>query len=271
MARYTTELRHILESKIGLTESVGYSQVEDVIKQAEPIIFDFNYPIYDEAYKGVLEQKILWHYYDYEICTDTYGMWKVYLHRKMNEIMPYYNQLYKSAVLDFNPFYDVDLTRTHNRKEDETANQTGSTDVTASTTGDSTVTRDDTSHENTTQTNTNTRKDAYSDTPQGSLTDVDNLTYLTNYRNVGDSGTSTSNTDATSGGTTTTDVSNRTTSNTGVKNQNVVNSTEEYTELVKGKQGTQSYSKLLTEFRETMLNIDMMIIEELSELFMLIY
>lgn len=271
MARYTTELRSILESKIRLVESVGFSQIDSVIKQAEPIIFDFSYPIYDEAYRSVLEQKILWHYYDCEICTDTYGRWKLYLARKMNEIMPYYNQLYKSALLDFNPFYDVDLTRTHNRKEDETANSKGTADTTSNTTGDSTTTTDGTSHETVTGSNNSTKKDAYSDTPQGKITGVEDLTYLTNYRNVSDAATNNSTVDGSTGDTTTTDVNNKVVSNTGTTNLNTVNSTEEYTELVKGKQGTQSYASLLTEFRETMLNIDMMIIEELSELFMLIY
>lgn len=271
MARYTTELRHVLESKIGLTESVGYSQVRDVVKQAEPIIFDFPYPIYDDAYRTVLEQKILMHYYDYEICTDTYGMWKLYLDRKMNEIMPYYNQLYKSALLDFNPFYDVDLNRTHNRTGNETGNTTGNTNVTSTTDGTSTTTTDGTSHDTTTQTNMNNRDDAYSDTPQGKITGVKDLTYLTNFRNINDNGTTTSTSDGTTGDTTDTDVRNTTNADTSITNKNIVDTTEEYTELVKGKQGSTSYSKLLTEFRETMLNIDMMIIEELSELFMLIY
>ena len=42
-------------------------------------------------------------------------------------------------------------------------------------------------------------------------------------------------------------------------------------ETVKGKQGTQSYASLIMEFRETFLNIDMMVIEDLGELFMNIW
>ena len=43
--------------------------------------------------------------------------------------------------------------------------------------------------------------------------------------------------------------------------------TEEYLEHVKGKTPGASYSKLLQEYRETFLNIDMMIIDDLSDLF----
>lgn len=42
---------------------------------------------------------------------------------------------------------------------------------------------------------------------------------------------------------------------------------EEYTERVSGKMGTTSYSKMLKEFRETFLNIDMLIIDNLQDLF----
>jgi hypothetical protein len=42
---------------------------------------------------------------------------------------------------------------------------------------------------------------------------------------------------------------------------------ESYIESVKGKQGTTSYSELLLKFRETFLNIDMLVIGELNELF----
>ena len=48
---------------------------------------------------------------------------------------------------------------------------------------------------------------------------------------------------------------------------NVINNMEDYFERVVGKRGSASYSKLLNEFRETFLNIDLMIINELKDLF----
>lgn len=44
--------------------------------------------------------------------------------------------------------------------------------------------------------------------------------------------------------------------------------TEDYLETVQGKNGGASYSKLLMEYRETFLNIDMMVIDNLEDLFM---
>lgn len=122
MAKYTTEVRSICEVYAGLDESVGYDSIDDVISKAREKVFDFNYPIFDEAYRSVLETKILEHYYTREICEETVGLWKLRLKTKMNEIMPYYNQLYESELLEFNPLYDVDYKRqgTKDGKEDNT-------------------------------------------------------------------------------------------------------------------------------------------------------
>ena len=113
MAQYTTQLRTICESLAEETFPRGYEEIERIVSIARPLIFSFEYPIFDEVYKELLESKIIKHFYMREIGVETYGLWKHFLSNRMNEIMPYYNQLYKSATLDFNPFYDVDLTRQH--------------------------------------------------------------------------------------------------------------------------------------------------------------
>lgn len=113
MSKYTTEIRYICENAAGLTESAGYSQVNQIIQTAAPNIFDFTFPIFDETYRLPLEIKILRHYYTKEICEETVALWKLRLEDRMNMIMPYYNQLYRSALLEFNPLYDIDVTREH--------------------------------------------------------------------------------------------------------------------------------------------------------------
>ena len=47
-----------------------------------------------------------------------------------------------------------------------------------------------------------------------------------------------------------------------------MNSTEKYVESIAGKMGTASYSKMLNEYRSTLLNIDAMVVNEFSDLFM---
>ena len=124
MSKYTTELRFICETSAGLTDSEGYTSTRDIIEKSRAKIFDFDYPIFDENYRSVLETKIIKHYYTREIAAETVGLWKLWLDERMNNIMPYYNQLYKSELLEFNPLYDTDITTDSNRKINHEENTT---------------------------------------------------------------------------------------------------------------------------------------------------
>lgn len=284
MSKYTTEVRYICEVSAGLTESTNYIGVEDVIKKALPIVFDFSFPIFDENYRSVLETKILKHFYTREIGLETVGLWKLKLNTKLNEIMPYFNQLYSSQLYAFNPFYDVDLTRKHkidgNEKRD--TDTTSNTEVEINNTIDNSGSRNDelTNDNSRISTNTETQVDAfaerYSDTPQGALTDLKADKYLTNATLRDDNKKNDGNENITDKGNSsdvvnTTDNTESRGSNNSTTNGNVsatLTNTEEYLETVQGKNGGASYSKLLMEYRETFLNIDMMVIDSLEELFM---
>lgn len=295
MSKYTTEVRYICEHFSGLSESVGYNDVELVIKNCLPKVFGFNFPIFDESYRSVLETKILRHYYTREIGLETVGLWKLKLNTKLNEIMPFYNQLYKSELIEFNPLYDVELTRerkiqgtgtkdTENgesREGESHANtsQTSTNDVTENGVDKGTVTgtADGTQNQNTSGNGTN----MYSDTPQGAITDLQAGKYLTNATVdsatntfAGASHDSTSQTsDNTRNNETQTDGSvdgsndsDYSSSMDGYSNTTLSN-TEDYLERVIGSNGGESFSKRLNDFRTTFINIDMMVINDLEELF----
>ena len=87
----------------------------------------------------------------------------------------------------------------------------------------------------------------YSDTPQGSLRNVDNETYLTNATKTMDS------------------TNDSTTSSS--KSNTKANTIDDYITIVEGKTGGKDYSELVMNFRKTFLNVDMDIIDELSSLF----
>lgn len=287
MSKYTTELRFICENAAGLKESEGYNKIGDIIQKAIPNVFNFEFPIFDDNYRNVICTKILKHYYTREISEETVGLWKLRLDTRLNEIMPYYNQLYKSELIEFNPLYDTNLTTSHNAQKDETTtrdekdteNKTGSSEYTKAVADDSTtVNATKTSNtENGTTTSNDTRKDLYSDTPQGSLQNVENETYLTNARKLADTksetrantsdGESSANTSYKDSLTDTGDSSFKEDTNVARTGSVQLNTTDEYVNLVSGKSGGASYSKMLEEFRKTFLNIDVMVIEELSDLF----
>lgn len=123
MSDYTTQIRFICESKSGLTESVGFSGIMEAIENSVDDIFSFDWPIFDENYRVPLEIKILRHFYTREIGEETFGLWQLRLCDRLNVIMPYYNQLYRSELIKFNPMYDVDLTTEHERANDGVMNR----------------------------------------------------------------------------------------------------------------------------------------------------
>lgn len=266
MSHYTTEVRFICEQKAGLSASVGASEVDNVLNQSWNKIFA-NFPIYDESYRATLCKKILKHYYLREICCETVGIWIMWLNQKMDEIMPYYNKLYKAAALEFNPLWNTDYNRVGNRDHTETEDISGhSTDDRSSTqTRDNTVTTDAHSTDN----HSNQNRDLYSDTPQGALNGVEDEEYLTNARKITDAYTGDFIEDRTvtdDGTTTQKDDYQGTTASNKDATRN-----EDYTERVSGKTGSESYGKLLEDYRKSLWNIDVLIIGELEDLFFGLY
>ncbi len=251
MSRFTTEVRFICESEAGLTESVGFNSIDSILDLAVPKVFNFDFPIYDEAYRFVLEKKILRHFYTREIALETVGLWKLKLQDRLCMIMPYYNKLYESALLDFNPFYDYDLTRDYQKVDN--GNQEREGEITTLSSNDRTGT-----DANNTQ-NTSEDWSLYSDTPQGGINGVADNTYLTNARkdtsNATGQGTRNYNENVTG---------NDKTNSTG---SDKIHNVQDYLEHIKGKSGGKSYSLMLEEYRKTLLNIDAMVINELNDLF----
>ena len=267
MSKYTTEVRYICETNAGLKESKGYDDVESIIANSRTKIFSFDYPIYDESYRSVLETKILKHFYTREIGFETVGLWKLKLDTKLNEIMPYYNQLYRSQLLEFNPLYTHDLTRAGNKSTEGDNNGTQDTlayrDIVSADREDIDTTRNTTQNVQTAEVS----RDKYRDTPQGALTDLEADKYLTNARKITDDTTeNTTRAETESQGITRSkrvddDLDERKTST------NEFTNTEQYLEHIYGYMNRDA-SELLLKYRKTFINIDLQIIDELEELFL---
>lgn len=189
--------------------------------------FDFkmdSYPIFDENYRNILNQNILYHYYENEIGFETASLFRFYLNQKLNEIMPYYNELYKvqKKLIDENLLLNnVNLTEKligSNRTETNSTSQS-----------------------------LNNGKNLYQDTPQGQIsqTDIDNQTWATNL-------TLNKNEIA--------DQSNATGSGTN-----------EYVKTIIGNNGGKFNIDVLNDIKNNLMNIDLMIINDLNDLFMQIF
>ena len=289
LSKYTTEVRFICEKFADLDESKGFSKVDDIVEKARHSIFE-KYPIFDESYRSILETKILKHFYTREIGFETVGLWLLKLNQKMNEIMPFYNQFYESQKLTFNPLVNVSTSQASSRNDSTSSNaqtaQATSNERTNSVSKESN--ESSTSSSKTIEDNKQiygskvatmgTDDVSESDTPQGTLENVENNTYLSKFtrdkKNL---------TDAKSG-------TDEIASNGSVDsaNANVSNISENANEKVQANQATNentekntlenyiatnvglsgvSGSELLEKYRATFINIDMLVIDELNDLF----
>ena len=204
-----------------------------------------------------LNKYILNYYMFREIGFETPGRFIFELETALNEIMPYYNQLYYSADQDFNIIYNVDYVRTIDRERNENSQNTLNTTT-------STQATDTSSTESNMTTN---GKEISSQTPQGSLNiatkNINNVDYGDNAswnQNISESTASNTGNSSTSG----------TGTNTGTGQ---VNDTEGTVETTKGNFGVTSAQDLIKKYREIVININQQIINDprISELFMLVY
>lgn len=196
--------------------------------------FDFglkSYPIFDETYRETLNNNILMHYYENEIGFETAGLFKVYLNQKMFEIMPYYNELYKVQKKILENDVINNVNLTETFKRDTSTNTSSKSASTSSGISKS--------------------KNVEQATPQGSLKEenIDNYSYASNItmdkndtsNNVNDSATGESS------------------------------GNENYIKTIIGNNGNKYNIDILEQLKNNLMNIDLMIINELNELFMQIY
>lgn len=294
MSKYTTELRFVCEQKAGYSDSVGLSQSSVVIEKSLDKVFNFDFPIFDEMYRKTLETKIIKHYYFREIGFETVGLWQFYLDERLNLIMPYYNKLYTAFLKEIDPLSNYSLMKTSNNKSDSKTDNTSnsrSENVSRETleATDNNTRTDNTHHKEVHESNDHfghaegqNGYDLTSDTPQGGIIGLDSMNYMSNAVKKTNTITYDNNEqihhydDSWNEGTVkVTDNSNSDRNNnstlTSTDNSNItVNSTTDYVELVSGYTGTSAIA-LIDEYVNKLKNIDEMIINELSDLFMNIF
>lgn len=191
------------------------------------------FPIFDETHRSELEKMIEDHYYMREIGFETPMAFKHYLNTRMREIMPKYNAMFASQI-DFN------LTDFYTHKERGTFDSTHSNEGT------------DNHDTNSTVKNNIERRQYKYDTPMNFTTESiggDHMSGATIDKANGDNNYSEtqSNTDTTH-------------NDTGTRQDN-------YDKTVVG----QSPYKTIEEYRALVFNIDLQIINELEDLFMMVF
>lgn len=243
--KYTVQLKSLIDSE----------EVKPLLDKALSTYPLFK-PVEDEFIKALiptreeLNQKLLNHYKYREIGFETVGRFLEELEITMNEIMPYYNQLYKSVEimsLIEDPFGNVDVT--------ETFEQESTDNSSSSSKGENSSTASDTS-------SINSKTKALNSTmPQGNIAveEIESVSHADNASWGKDSsttsGSSTGSSESSSEGT------------------SESRGTIKHTFTKKGNQGVSTYAHDMNELRETFLNVTAQIVDDvhIRELFLNVF
>lgn len=215
-----------------------------------------------------LNKRILEHYKYREIGFETVGRFIDELRIALNEIMPFYYQLFKSEDvmngLD-DIFGNLDVIESYN----ESSNGTTSNSSSNSSTGSSTANGSTSANSNTTLSDNS--KNVRSSTPQGSINivakNIDNVNYADEVI-WNKSGSTSSGSESAENESTATNESTSESASNGSTSGNI-----QHTLTRKGNQGVNTYAHDMGELRNIFMNITNDIINNprIQELFMLIY
>lgn len=223
------------------------------------------YPMYTPTNEAVytiiptreqLNKKLLDNYKYREIGFETIGRFIDELRIAMNEIMPYYYQMYKSAdVLNGveDPFGNVDIVESYEEKTSGSAS------------GSSTTTSKSTAESSNNSSVNSKNKEVHTTTPQTNISiaaeEIDSVPYADDVNWNNNDTTSTGKTNESAD------------SNASGESSSTSEETTSHTLTRKGNQGVSTYAHDLNELRDTFKNIEQMIINDdrIVELFMLVY
>lgn len=196
-------------------------------------IWDFDYPsFYTGDDKKTFERKVIDHYYFRQIGQETPGRFLHCFRSRIREIMPYYIKMYESVKLMDDLENPFDNVDVVETFEEESMGQsTGQ----SSGADNRSITED--------------REHRFSNTPQGSIENLDD--YMTEaYMD---------------------DTNNRETLETSGESSSQSSGTVKHTLTRKGNQGVNTYAHDIMEYRKSLIDVDMMIINNLQDLFLGVY
>ena len=229
------------------------------------------YPLYkaEKVYDLIptreqLNDRLLNHYKYREIGFETIGRFLDELRIAMSEIMPRYNELFKTVETMANlpnPFDNVDVVETFSeeRKTNSTTDSSTGTETTSTAVDTTTTTGTASSHNK--HVNSKTPQDGISIPAEG----IDSVDYADEAQWNKDT-SSTGGSSSSDGSTTASSDSQSNTTNEGSE-------TVEHTYTKKGNQGVNTYAHDMNEFRTSIIDVVDQIVNDrrIRELFMLVY
>ena len=269
-AKYTVVLKDLMENE----------QTKGLLNKALS-----TYPIYTTSTnydliptREALNKRLLNKYKYREIGFETVGCFLDELEITMCEIMPYYNERFKTVEIMAelpNPFDNVDVIEEYRETREGITTSENESDSEQTGTSESSTesheTGSGTSKENATA--KTTKETLFSDTPQNDIEGLEK--YLTTHTKETNNGTDTRNGETSNEN----NVSGSTESSSNIKDKATATGKTESSGMVqhtytkKGNQGVNTYAHDMNEFRTSIIDVVNMIINDkrVAELFMLVY
>lgn len=178
MAKYTVEVRTILgqywlnKNPDKTVDDLDMLTPDQLCNAVWDSMFNFPFPMFQGMTSQELCVQILMHYFMREIGLETVALWKHQLQVRMTGIMPYYVKLAESEISKSEALQNRNIIENVNRKGDETTKRNLATEMHQVDTGSQSSTSSGDSTRN--------GQTLVSDTPQDGLQNVINGTYLSN-------------------------------------------------------------------------------------------
>lgn len=244
----TTSIGFLLAYYGGVDMYAGENTGFDLVEKYYSKLFDFDFPFYveNEKIKVEFEKYLCYTYFNESIGFETPDAWKFAFKQKMLEIIPYYKELYRTTLFEYEPLINRVYTSS------DKVNETNITDYTnnGNTSGKSENSTNDKGS------STSDSQNITSDAPQINFSQNDYASGMTRGQNKNSVENSEKKT-----------TSDSSTSSTVSKNIDDKSRTVKHEE--KGFFG--SYQDEIKKIRENILNINKMICDDCYDLFMLIY
>ena len=214
MATFTIELWRLIDMRPPSVSEDSWLGLDD-------------YPIFREDLRTPLNIKIKNHFMYQEIGHESSDQFRFALKRKMHEIMPTFNELYKSLEMQYDPFKTIDIHTENVAEQVQTS-------------------------EGTSDSKTDSDIDANSKTVSSAFPQVQ----LSGNKDYATSGSDSNSQTKTVGNITESSEAENTTKNSGDSRTS-------------GYQG--SPAQLVMQYRAAIINVDMLVISELDDLFMIVW
>src|SRR5699024_6969455 len=116
MAMYTMQLRSYIEKFSQFDENLT---LDERIEIGREKMFDFDYPFFDENYRAQFERNFINEFYMREIGFETEELFKMRLRNWLRKNMGYYNKLFESELLEYDPLTNSRVDVTHTKENDK--------------------------------------------------------------------------------------------------------------------------------------------------------